>query len=219
MKITEMAAEGVHQKCYDLISGYPKGKLLDIGSGEGAFVRRVYQNFEVTASDINKNQFKLSDCKFLEIDYNSNFKVNEQYDYITCIEIIEHLENPHKLIRDCNSLLKKGGVLILTTPNIESTYSKLLFLVKGHFKHFAEEDKKYGHINPLTYSELGDILIKNGFTIECLEINNKIPYFSITNGFKSNLLGVLSMLVQPLIRCKHRLLKRGDVMIIKAQKR
>ncbi len=55
------------------------------------------------------------------------------------MEVIEHLENPSKLLRDCRKLLKPGGKILVSTPNVLDSDSRFNYLRKGKLYHFSEE--------------------------------------------------------------------------------
>ena len=52
-----------------------------------------------------------------------------QFDIITCMELLEHVPDPQKLINDCSQLLKPGGKLFLSTLN--RTFSAYIFAIIG----------------------------------------------------------------------------------------
>jgi hypothetical protein len=51
--------------------------------------------------------------------------------------VIEYLENPRNLLRRARRLLASGGMLLVTTPNIESTAGRLRFLRTGELRHLG----------------------------------------------------------------------------------
>ena len=87
-------------------------------------------------------------------------------------EIIEHLENPRHFLRQCRSLLAPGGVILLTTPNIEDVYSRVRFLVQGRFAFFCQGDYlESGHKTPLTTWQLRQIFGELGLLEAAHEYN------------------------------------------------
>lgn len=73
-------------------------------------------------------------------------------DGILAGEIIEHVYDPALLLRECHRVLKPGGVLVLTTPNLATAQDRLRFLV-GHAPRQVNPFHEYLHlhIRPFTY--------------------------------------------------------------------
>ncbi len=77
----------------------------------------------------------------------------ESFDIVTCTEVIEHLENYRRLIREIFRVTKPGGSVIFSTPNILNLQSRLRFLFFGFWNLFgplpvgrAETYSTVGHI-------------------------------------------------------------------------
>ncbi len=102
------------------------------------------------------------------------------FDYVACLEGLEHLENPHQAIREFRRLLKPGGHLIVSLPNILNIEERVKWLLHGYTSHFKplspaqiEIARKQApgheeaalHANPISYSELRYILEKHGFRL------------------------------------------------------
>jgi len=99
---------------FKYINKFIKGEdILDIGSTEGFLHDLLVKNNPkkrfYTLDTNSKADFK--------VDLDNPRKINKKFDTIIAGEIIEHLESPIRFVRYCKSLLKKGGRLILTTPN------------------------------------------------------------------------------------------------------
>lgn len=185
--ILEKAFLNIHTELFKSILPFlsKESLILDFGCGEGAFSQRLKDNgFQVHSSDIDKEQFKATVDKYIHLDLNKeqisdNFDI--KYDVIIAMEIIEHLENPWKFIRDIKSLLKPNGLLILSTPNISNFSSRIRFLQKGTFQGFEANDLSYGHITTITPFHLENIFNTVKFEIvKKLELG-KIPFFHFDN--------------------------------------
>jgi SAM-dependent methyltransferase len=84
---------------------------------------------------------------------------NETFDAVICTEGIEHLENHFAFLREVGCVLKPGGVLVLTTPNITALRSRVRFFFSGFFGRDARPLNEAArhplhHIGLATFSEL-----------------------------------------------------------------
>ena len=162
-----MAAPGTHEAVYEMVGRYlPTGSLVaDLAAGEGAFsikLRELGQN--VIAVDASSDHWKVSDIEHRVIDLDTEFAANlagneGRFDAVVAIEIIEHLENPFSFVRECAKLLRPGGMLFVTTPNVEAVHSRLIFLYTGRLNAFgAYETVRPAHITPIFKWKLDMIL-------------------------------------------------------------
>jgi len=107
-------------------------RVLDVGCGGGILSEALaIAGAEVTAIDMAPRALQVAKLhqheSNLKIDYqltsieNFNQQVEdshaEKYDVITCLELLEHVPDPHSIIATCGKLLKPGGHLFLSTIN------------------------------------------------------------------------------------------------------
>lgn len=179
-----------HAKVFTLLSREELGIILDAPAGEGYASKQLKElGFEVYAADLDEKDFTLKDIHFDNIDLNNILPYDDSFfNYIVCIEGIEHIENPHHLMREFRRTLKKDGKLIITTPNILSVYSRLRYLLSGYADwihsriNLPKEKKNFDimeqHINMIGFPELHYILSENGFVIETLTSNQSTLTYS-----------------------------------------
>jgi 2-polyprenyl-3-methyl-5-hydroxy-6-metoxy-1,4-benzoquinol methylase len=144
------------------------GKVLDFGAGARHLTEilcRTSKFVEVDAADIlDYHGFQHPIVRNILTDLNGSFPgLEESYDLVVAAEVIEHLENPRFLAREWFRVLKKGGYLILSTPNNESWRSIISLLVRGHFAAFTGNAYP-AHITALLRSDLERILREAGFS-------------------------------------------------------
>ena len=147
----------------------PGATLLDLAAGTGAMSLRMQDSgFDVTAADYVPENFKLTTVPFKECDLNLHFAsaYAEPFDAIIASEIIEHLENPRHFARECFKLLKPGGRIVLSTPNVDATGSMASFVRSGCFTWFSDDEYlSDGHITPITQWQLGKVFSEVGFQV------------------------------------------------------
>jgi SAM-dependent methyltransferase len=102
---------------------------------------------------------------------------SETFDYVACVEGIEHTENSYNAIREIARVLKPGGRLVLTTPNYLNIERRLKFLITGsfskpvtqeRFETFYGKDTSGMHNSPMTYPMLKFMLKSNNLKIHTL---------------------------------------------------
>jgi 2-polyprenyl-3-methyl-5-hydroxy-6-metoxy-1,4-benzoquinol methylase len=155
------ALMGLHQYAAACLRSFvpPPANILEVGSGSGALAARLSDlGYRVTACDLVAENFRLhGETPFVRLDLDADFasQLAERFDAIAAVEIIEHLENPWHFLRECASLLKEKGNLLVTTPNLDNPVSKALFVRFG--THLWFDDRAYqrdGHITPLSLWQL-----------------------------------------------------------------
>lgn len=154
-------------------------RLLNLGGGTGQISKILTEiGFDVVSVDI---ELKDDDPKNVKFDLNSEHELPfepEYFDFIFCQEVIEHIENPWKLFRNMRRVLKSKGLLLLTTPNIQSNYSKKIFDKDGYFHWFTPDCFGY-HVNPLPLWEIELIAERNAFIVKTVKGNGE--YYFKTN--------------------------------------
>ncbi|MGI8640393.1 MAG: class I SAM-dependent methyltransferase [Pyrinomonadaceae bacterium] len=100
------------------------GKLLDIGFGEGGLLTVAEKNdWKCYGTELSPQALKYGDEKgwivAKDVLSDERFEKNS-FDIVTMIELIEHVPNPDDFLQTALSLLRPGGLLYLTTPNIKS---------------------------------------------------------------------------------------------------
>jgi 2-polyprenyl-3-methyl-5-hydroxy-6-metoxy-1,4-benzoquinol methylase len=147
---------GVHEKIADFINKkFPKdARILVLGAGAGAFDERVIDlgYTDITAVEFRSEIYKARG-KVIERDLNQDFDVLSEtgkFDCVVAIEIVEHLENHFHFIRNIEKIIKKDGMLYITTPNVESSLSRVKYFLTGYLDLFSAKDINVtGHINPI----------------------------------------------------------------------
>lgn len=181
-----------YEKTFKLLKKFLKneGKFLDVGCGYGFILEKIAKEYEIelfgvdvkqgVKNYLNKNvNFLLADC------YSLPFK-NEQFDYVSLFEVVEHLYNPLRALREANRVLKPGGLLFITTPNL-TRFGVLfnLILNKSPFmdvKYFEYDGAS--HLREFAVEELKELLSMSGFSVEYFDY---FDYNFVFDSFKKAL--------------------------------
>ena len=178
-----LAHQAIHDTVVRILEKLPAGALLDVPAGEGALAASlIAAGFEVSCCDLYPEIFRLEGVTVRRGDLNGQLPFEDSsFDYITCVEGLEHIENPQQAMREFARMLRPGGHLIVSVPNILNIEERLKWLIHGYTSHFkpvtreqvarlrAEYDNREeiaAHVNPIGYSEVRYVLEKYGFQIE-----------------------------------------------------
>ena len=177
-----MAHQAVHDTVVQILREVTRGKLLDVPAGEGALAASlISEGFEVRCCDLYPEIFRLPDVEIKQGDLNQHLPYDDNsFDHVTCIEGLEHIENPQQAIREFARVLRPGGHLVTSVPNILNIEERMKWLIHGHTSHFRPLTREYVadirsqlgdkeemalHVNPIGYPELRYVLEKHGFEI------------------------------------------------------
>jgi SAM-dependent methyltransferase len=161
-----------------------KGRAVDLGAGSGALAVRLRAfGFAVLAVDTNTERFR-ADVPFARLDLNqvdfASALGEARFDFVSAVEVIEHVENPIGFLRNVSRLLQPDGVAVITTPNVDSAPARVKFLLRGKLR-FLGDACDDTHISPIFW----DLL-----TRQCLpraELQLVGHHLYPPNGYKVNL--------------------------------
>ena len=109
--------------------------LLEIGCGKGYFLEKVCNAYQVTGIELNNNAVQICRQKNLNVLACNLDTLENKFDSIVLFEVLEHLDNPGKILEQIDFLLKRNGILIIAVPNPESylkEFDKVLLDMPPH---------------------------------------------------------------------------------------
>ena len=129
-------------------------RILDVGCGAGLFFDALqrFGHVEGIESDPSALQHagKWRDRIFLgQLD--ASFRPSKPYDAILMLDILEHLRNPERLLRDASRLLAPGGRIVITVPAFN-------WLWTGH-------DDLNHHVHRYTAAEMRSTVMAAGLVV------------------------------------------------------
>lgn len=102
----------------------PPGRLLDVGSGAGLFVREARRRgWEVVGIDLVAGGSDTIQGDFDTFEFDA-----VPFDVVTMWDVLEHLPDPLSSLKKAHSLLKDGGLLVVRVPNVVYLLLKLTLL-------------------------------------------------------------------------------------------
>lgn len=169
------ALGGTHEAVRAALSDLRGGDLLDAPAGEGALARDLFDaGFTPTCLDVRLAPNRWTGARWIAHDLDEELPFDDgAFDAATCVEGIEHIENPWRLAREFHRVLRPGGRLVVTTPNILSIRSRFRFFTAGYHRGFKYFDPGGGHITVLELPQLLRILARAGFSIRGVTANRR----------------------------------------------
>jgi 2-polyprenyl-3-methyl-5-hydroxy-6-metoxy-1,4-benzoquinol methylase len=203
------------------LSHAPGGTLLDVGCGDGSFLRWMAAlGWQVHGVERDAKGAAVAARAFGSDRIHPDLErageaIPQGFDALTLSHVIEHLLEPEVLLRRCLERLKPGGTLAITTPNLESL---------GH-ERFG---RSWLHLDPprhvrlFTSESLGRLVDDAGFEVReictpsssahfvwrasrMLEETGRLPGISVAGGSPVELLRSLAFWVR-----EYRLTGRGQ---------
>jgi methionine biosynthesis protein MetW len=169
-----MANAFVRRK-YKIVANFiePGSTVLDVGCDTGElaeFLPKVkYSGLEVDKDRIK--ELRQKKVQVFEKDLNDKtLSLGKKFDYIVMLDLLEHLLNPARVIKDLKKHLIKGGKMIIVLPNDYHLLNKFRFLANRNLteKPFWE----YGHLHIFPIKQGKAFLHENGLKI----INSAVLY-------------------------------------------
>lgn len=173
-------------------------KILELGSGRGFLVKYLKEkDFNILGSDFNKYNIKLAkEMNDVELKHINalDIKINNTFDLVISIEVIEHVPEVAKHFKEVKKILNHSGVYCFTTPNVYM--EKLYNFITG------KKGDEY-HISLQSFKSLKKRLNDGGFKVSFLKMNEFTPSQKDKLGKLSKIIPIrfLPMIFQPSIIC------------------
>lgn len=168
----------------------PRKRILDLSCGGGDSSRMLASHqFEVIATDFGvppPMDGAIRRVGGVDLNEYIPFK-SGTFDGVNLVEVIEHIEHQAQLIREIGRVLKKDGVVLISTPNVLNVFSRIRFLFTGFLRgrvrpvHFARGPGMAPNIYLIHFYELYYLLSHYGFEIEELK-QTKIKFAPVFFG-------------------------------------
>lgn len=141
-------------------------KLLDVGCGIGYFLEiAIKRGWEVYGTEYTDEAIEICRKKGISMHkgvLNPKNYEEESFDIITSFEVIEHINNPIDELRNFHKLLRKGGLVYLTTPNFNSL---LRYRLKSEYNVICYPE----HLSYYTPKTLKKVFLNTGFQKKKIE--------------------------------------------------
>ncbi len=159
-------------------------RVFDLGCGNGAFASQLAaRGFEVVGVDVSTSGIEHARAAFrspkFEIasaydDLQSTFG---QFDVVISLEVVEHLYSPRKWAANLQSLLRPGGLAIVSTP-YHGYWKNLALSLTGRWDAHIDPLWDHGHIKLWSIATLSRLLVESGFEVESVRRVGRLAPFA-----------------------------------------
>jgi 2-polyprenyl-6-hydroxyphenyl methylase/3-demethylubiquinone-9 3-methyltransferase len=149
----------------------PGESLLDVGCGRGAVAAALSPRFRrVHGVDGDSEPLAAAAARGVEV---SRVDLDREplpfpdacFDAVVCLEVVEHVRDPLELAREAARVLRPGGNLYLSTPNIRFAGYLRRLVLGGRFPLTSDDPQGWqgGHIHFFTFADVEELLAAGGF--------------------------------------------------------
>ena len=197
----------------EILSLLPRkiNRLLEIGCGAGNTIKYIKENYQCDwacgvelvheAAEIARSKVDLvieGDIENIDLPIEP-----EILDVILCLDVLEHLINPWKVMSKLGVLLKSDGVLIASIPNVRNIHVILPLIFRGEWKYLDMGILDETHLRFFTRSTAIELIECSGLKVDMIKETG------FEGGWKKRLANLVTfsifkpfLVVQYLIRAK-----------------
>lgn len=212
-------------KVLDILDGFKKGgSLLDVGCAFGHLLEAAIEkgwdahgaefceySAKSAAERIGKDRVWVGDFLKLPLP-------KEKFDVITMVDFLEHVCDVNAVLLKCKEALKKDGIMVVVTPNIDSFSRGIL---GKRWPHFKEEHPVY-----LSKTNTGGIFERNGFSLlKVANFRKAINFYYLRSqilayagGSLKAVINILNFFIPGPVKRTNLFIPQGEMVIV-AQKR
>ncbi len=148
----------LYRKIDRTVRAMPPGRVLEVGCLDGRYLERLRERgWSAAGIDIMPQEA----AYIVRHDAGLPFPFEPEFDLVIAAEVIEHVVETDAFLSHCASVLKPGGTLILTTPNLLFGVNRLRMLL-GKTPKFAYADY---HVRMFVWEDLHEKIARR-FDIE-----------------------------------------------------
>jgi len=119
----------------------PATRVLDAGCGEGVIVDEYADRLAIEGLDPNYSSERVRNGSLVALPYDDN-----SFDRALCLDVLEHLsfEDQPRALAELHRVLRPGGELLVSVPNLAHLQSRVHFLLRGRLIRTASDLKHPG---------------------------------------------------------------------------
>jgi len=120
------ARSSIHTTIIDWFQQHKAGKILDAPAGPGHLsIKLRDMGYDVVSGEIEPHIFKVPDLECIFCDLNTTIDApDNSFDYVCCVDGLEHMTNPYKAGEEFSRVLKGNGYGGFSLPNYSNIEKK-----------------------------------------------------------------------------------------------
>jgi 2-polyprenyl-3-methyl-5-hydroxy-6-metoxy-1,4-benzoquinol methylase len=164
----------------DSLLPHSVSNILDVGAGCGTALVRIqslYPSSIITGIDNSKTAIdngKLDTQSLIIHDLNEGLPSRlpcSSYDLVLCLDVLEHLIQPDKLLNDIRPIISNNGCIIVSLPNLRYWQICYDLVVNGDFIYKNQGIMDYTHVRWFTHRSAIRMFIETGFTVDSFKLH------------------------------------------------
>jgi SAM-dependent methyltransferase len=135
------------------------GKILDIGTGDGAFLKKLpatWIRHATEGSDTTRQLLRRDQIECFDSTADAIANAAKAFQVVTMFQVLEHVAGFEALLRDCFQLLQPDGVIVISVPSSAAMFAQERLT--------GCQDMTPNHINKWSPDSLAHALRAQGFT-------------------------------------------------------
>lgn len=163
-----------------LVPPRPENRVLEIGSGKGGTLmslknmKRAQEVVGVELMEIEDSyqqapeidKMIIGDIEAMEIPYPEDY-----FDVILCGDVLEHLNDPWSVLKHLKQLLKPGGKVIMSLPNIREFNAMVKIFLRGDFTYTDSGTFDETHLRFFCKRNMKELVERSGLELVSMHTN------------------------------------------------
>lgn len=163
-----VSLQSINDTALRLAAPEPRLSWIDVGAGTGELLRTIHNRWRPSSlTSVDILPWLASDLRSVVAEHVGDaldvLPSIEPADRVMLVETIEHLEAPWRTLRLCARLVKPGGRLVVSTPNVASLRHRVELGLKGRLTSFRPDALQ--HLTPALPHVIEAILVQEGMEI------------------------------------------------------
>ena len=151
------------------------GTILDVGCGAGAFAASLREargeGLEIWGLEMDPAAARLAEGILDHVHVGDAAKIlpnlpEGHFDCIVCNDVLEHVADPETLLRALRPLLRPGGRIVASIPNVRYFFNVIDLVVHGRWEYTDEGILDRTHLRFFTRASIRKMFADCGYGIE-----------------------------------------------------